>query len=248
MTKKEAPILLIDGDILLYQATTSAEKEVEWDEDLWVMWSDHRDARVIFKDQLEAITSKVPGCVPQICLTHQHNFRKDVYPLYKANRKKTRKPMGYREFTQWVTENYTTIIKPNIEADDVMGILATKPGNNAIIVSADKDLMQIPGKHLVDGKVITVRKEDGDHFHFIQTLMGDAVDGYPGCPGVGKVKAEKLLTDVLEGQWIIIKETYEKNGLTEADALVQARCARILQWNDWDMEGQKVKLWQPSTA
>lgn len=246
------PILLIDGDILLYKAVSSAEKAIEWDTDLWVMFCDHGQARDAFIEQLGNITKHVPEAIPYICLTHDENFRKDVYPLYKSNRKNTRKPMGYPEFKAWVQATYTTIIKPGIEADDCIGILATKPGNNAIVSSGDKDLKQIPGKHLVKGELITVTQEEGDRLFYTQTLTGDAVDGYPGCPGIGPVKAEKIIGSSHDyrifGQetiWRWIVRAYEKAGLTKDDALAQARCAKILRWEDWDAETQTVNLWNP---
>lgn len=248
-----APMLLIDGDILVYRAIASVEKEIEFEEDIWVMSTDLAEARSAFKTQLDNILDSVEHGSYKLCLTDTENFRKTVYPEYKSNRKKTRKPMGFRPFRKWVMDTQPIIIKPTLEADDVMGIIATKPWVDAIIVSADKDLMQIPGKHLVDGKVIQVTEEEGTKLFFLQTLMGDAVDGYPGCPGIGKVKAEKLLAEALSKDhelevWAAIVDTYAKAGLTEEDALVQARCARILRWDDWDQEKQKVNLWEPITA
>ncbi|MCW2335579.1 DNA polymerase-1 [Rhodoblastus acidophilus] len=200
-------------------------------------------------EMMDDIAQKLPNTVPYLCLTHPHNFRKDIDPTYKANRKAQRKPMAFSAFRKWVTETYTTITKPNLEADDVLGILATKPGNDAIIMSADKDLRQIPGKHWDGEKVIEVTKAEGDWWHMMQTLTGDPVDGYAGCPGIGKVKAERILKEAEEPSvgfwWPCVLDAYEKAQLTEEDALKQARLARILQWDDWDQERQEVKLWVP---
>jgi DNA polymerase-1 len=238
------PIILIDADILLYKALTAAEKEVEWSEDLWSMWVDLGDARVAFMDQLKVITEVVPGAEPYLCLTDAVNFRKTLDPTYKAHRKKQRKPMCFGEFKQWVIDEYQVVQKPTLEADDCIGILGTKPGNTAFIHSGDKDLKQIPGQHIVDGKVITITEEQATHLFYMQTLTGDTADGYPGCPGIGKVTAEKLLKD---GEpWPAIVSAYESKGLTEADALLQARLARILRWDDWDNKTQEVKLWVPT--
>ena len=46
--------------------------------------------------------------------------------------------------------------------------------------------------------------------------------------------------------WKGIVSFYHKAGLTEADAIVQARCARILQHGEYDFKTKKVKLWQPT--
>ena len=239
--------ILIDADILLYQSISASEHEVEFEEDLWVMFSDLNTAHEQFKDKLNYILNKVPNEPYRLCFSDARNFRKDINPTYKANRKATRKPMAFKEFRAQIMELYPSITKPALEADDILGILATKPGADAIIVSGDKDLMQIPGKHLKDGEIIEVTRRDGDHFFYTQILTGDQVDGYPGCPGIGKVKAEKILSNPVaqEDPWDYIVEAYEKAGLTEDDALLNARMARILRWQDWDNEQQKVNLWKP---
>jgi len=40
-------------------------------------------------------------------------------------------------------------------------------------------------------------------------------------------------------------KAYTKAGLDEDDAIVQARCARILRSEDWDTETKRIKLWTP---
>ena len=64
-------------------------------------------------------------------------------------------------------ESYETIVMPTLEADDAIGIYATKhPG--CVIVSPDKDMRQIPGQ-LWDMKndMFTITKEEGRQWHFI---------------------------------------------------------------------------------
>lgn len=239
--------LIIDADTILYQALSNAEQEVEFDEDVWMMTCDHRQARSSFDDRIEWLMKTSDADDYILCFSHSENFRKDVYPLYKANRKKLRKPMGFKEFREKVLHDYKHVVKPRIEADDCVGILATKL-NDTIIYSDDKDLMQIPGKHLKDEATIEVSKHEGDRFHMLQTLTGDPVDGYPGCPGIGSVKAEKLIGNDPTEWWPVIVDTYTKAGLTEKDALTMARVSRILRLSDWDTEKQEPILWMPMTA
>ena len=239
--------VLIDADILVYRAIASVEREVEWEPDVWTLTTDLREAREAFADMLDLLLQKAKTTKYQLCFTHAENFRKDIYPEYKSNRSSQRKPMGFKPFREEIIYKHPSITKPKLEADDVVGILATKPGADFIIYSQDKDLKQIPGKHLVDGEIITVTKEEGDLFHLKQTLMGDAVDGYPGCPGIGTKKADRILESVedMDLVWETIVDVYAKAGLTEEDALVQARMARILQWENWNKETQEVILWNP---
>jgi DNA polymerase-1 len=251
------PLLLIDGDILVYRSISAVEKVLEFEPDMFVMVTEMVEAKEKFRDDLDKILSATKIDDYHLCMSDKLNWRKDVYPDYKSNRKNVRKPMGFHEFRQWVFDNYPTISKPTLEADDILGILATKPGNNAVIWSIDKDLKQIPGKHLTDGKIVYVSPEDGDRLHILQTLTGDPVDGYPGCKGIGGVKAARLVDKLLSSEnyhggdigrhcWPTVVETYEAAGLTEEFALSQARIARILRWDDWDNDKQQVKLWSPN--
>ena len=239
--------LIIDADTILYQALSNAEKEVEFDEDVWMMTCDHREARGSFDDRIEFLMKTADVTDYVLCFSDKENFRKQVYPPYKENRKKLRKPMGFKEFRAKVMDDYKHIVKPRLEADDCVGILATKLPD-CIIYSDDKDLMQIPGKHLKDEEIIEVSQFDGDRFLMMQALTGDPVDGYPGCPGIGAVKAEKLLGVDPSKWWENIVAAYVKAGLTEADALTQARVSRILRLTDWNSEKQEPILWSPSTA
>src|SRR5262249_40632645 len=134
-------------------------------------------------------------------------------------------------------------------------ILATSdkiiPGRK-IIVSADKDMKTIPGEHYDPNKrelgVVTVSRLEADGYHMMQTLTGDTTDGYTGCPGVGPKKAEKILGDEPHLWWHRVVEAYDKAGLSEAEALTQARVARILRATDYDFKLKKPILWTPPGA
>ena len=237
--------LLIDADILVYKAIASTEQEIEWEPDVWTIHTDLNDALEAFNEQINSIVERSGINDYLLCFSDSENFRKKIYKEYKANRASTRKPVGFKPFRTKVIEQFRGVVKPTLEADDVLGILATKNPDTTIIVSDDKDLMQIPGRHLVGDEVIVVTERAADKMFYTQVLTGDPVDNYPGCPGVGKVKAEAILSkpEAIEDPWDFIVEAYEKAGLTEKDALVQARCARILRCTDWNEKKQKVILW-----
>lgn len=243
-------ILLIDADIVLYRAAASVENEVEFEEDIWVMWTDENEAIEAFDRSVEALFEQAAFAGYLLCFSDRENFRKGVLPTYKGNRT-SRKPMAFKSIRERVLALNETqvVIKPTLEADDCLGILATKY-DDYVIWSADKDLLQIPGKHLVDGSIVTVPEEQADYFFLQQVLTGDVTDNYKGCPGIGPVKAQSILNkfDTFEGRWFAICETYVKAGLTEEDAIIQARVARILRNEDWNSETQKVNLWTPHTT
>ena len=238
--------LALDTDIFLYRSTSSAEKEVDWGNDVWSLWSDLNDAKEVFREQVEGIGKKL-GVDHVVCALSDSkaNYRKDIDPSYKSNRRGTRKPVGYAAMKDWVRHNYNTIMKPGLEGDDCLGILATRPGNECIVVSSDKDLKTIPGRlyRPEDDEVLEITLEDADRFFFTQTLTGDVTDGYKGCPGVGPKTAEKILGP--RPHWGAVEQAYIKAGLTKEDALQQARLARILRWSDWDQEKGEPRLWKP---
>ena len=87
--------------------------------------------------------------------------------------------------------------------------------------------------------------------HRYQTLVGDPTDGYSGCPKCGQKKAKELLPPVIKWHedevWKIIVSTYRKQGLGEADALKNARMARILRAGEYEHKPKRrVKLWHPN--
>lgn len=241
-------ILLIDADILAYQATASAEKEIEWDVDTWTVHTDLDKAKIKFNSILEDYKQLVGVSKYKLCFSHKNLFRKEIYPQYKANRK-GRKPVGYSAIKDWALENYESFMKDQLEGDDCLGILATKFTNKTIIVSMDKDMKTIPGKFFRispsgNHEMLTITAEEANYNFLTQALTGDASDGYPGCPGIGPKRAEELLKKH-GAVWKTVEDAYIKAGLTSEDALVQARLARILQADDWDFDKEKVKLWQP---
>ena len=125
-----------------------------------------------------------------------------------------------------------------------MGIYATRyPGN--MIVSPDKDMRQIPGQLYNFEETITITKEDGARWHLIQSISGDQTDGYGGVPGIGVKRAVSLYED--KGySWKTAVNAFLEKDLTEDDALVNARLARILTNEDYDFKKRKPKLWTPT--
>jgi DNA polymerase-1 len=149
---------------------------------------------------------------------------------------------------QYVIDEHYGIVFNSLEADDVLGILATdvsSPEIEKIIVSIDKDLKQIPGQ-IYDGKdLIPITKKQGDYWFLIQTLAGDSVDGYGGCPGIGVKTAQKLLDPKVsfKKNWNTLVETYNKKGYSKEEVLQQARVARILRYDEYDMTQGEPLLW-----
>jgi 5'-3' exonuclease len=181
-----------------------------------------------------------------MCLSEGRNFRYSVDPSYKKNRVGTRKPAAYYAVLKRVEDTWPSFKFDGLEADDVMGIFATRDPNT-IICSADKDMKTIPCT-LWDGKKVQkIDRVTADWWFFYQVLVGDVADGYPGLPSVGPKKAEAILNGAraFPSMWPLVRAAYEQRGLTEADAIKQARLARILRNEDWDAEKKEPILWTP---
>jgi len=246
-------VALIDGDILAYQAAVVSEKETNWGDGLWTLHAYEEDGMAAFETTLNGILNKLEteSCI--IAFTDSaHNWRKDVLPTYKGNRAGTRKPMLLKFLRQWANDRFVCKTMDNLEGDDVLGIISTQfPEGDYVMCTIDKDLKTIPGKHynFGTGEIFEIDQDTADYWHMIQTLTGDVTDGYSGCPGVGIKTAEKLLLDVSShDRWDVVVKAYKKAGLGEAEALTQARVARILRASDFDEKNLKVKLWTPENS
>ena len=173
-----------------------------------------------------------------------NNFRKAIDPNYKGQRNR-KKPCGYRRVINKLKKSYPVIILPNLEADDALGIWATKEPGEHIIVSPDKDMRQIPGLlfNLKDA-VEEITAEEGLEWHYIQTLAGDQTDGYSGVPGLG-VKRSKILFEKEGLTWKTIVSAFASKGLDEKVAMQNALLAKILQVDNYDFDKEKIIFWKP---
>ena len=273
-------VLLVDADISIFQATTVTERPVNWGDGLWTLHCFEDEAIRVFEDGHAKLMETLDADHAIYCLTDSVNWRKGILPTYKANRANVRKPMLLPFMQQYLLDNYDTYLRPSLEGDDVMGILSTHPtivkADQKIIVSLDKDMKTIPGWVYNPGKDLKPRlitEDEADYWHMLQALMGDATDGYAGCPGTGPKGAETVLADPrrfveetyevtrgkdkgqtktrwiddgpAESLWEAVVCHYAKAGLTEEDALVQARVARILRASDYNLKTKEVIPWKP---
>jgi DNA polymerase-1 len=237
--------LLIDADFIVYKACAAAESEVDFGDDVILVTSNFDDAYGATKRELTKISNKF-GEFSDIILffSDSKNFRKQIEKSYKGHRNR-KKPCGYKRVINALKKEYKVIIKPTLEADDAMGIYATKfPGN--CIVSPDKDMRQIPGKLYNFDEVFTVSKEEGAKWHLIQSLAGDQTDGYSGVPGIG-VKRATTLFEEHGYSWKTVIKAFEDKDLSEYDAITNARLARILTADDYDFTKKEPILWSPSS-
>jgi DNA polymerase-1 len=244
-------MLLIDGDIVAYKVSTACEEPVHWGDDLWTLHADAKEGRKQIDEWILRLQDDLDNYTGiAMFLSASSSFRRDVLPTYKANRMSKRKPMILKEMKKHLRAEWGAEVIDDLEADDLIGMRATSPvSESSIIVSIDKDFKTIPSDLYNPDKpelgVQRIPTEEANYNFMFQTLVGDTTDNYSGCPGVGPVKATKVLGDSREpfDMWSKVLTAYDKAGLSSKHALVQARVARILRHGEYD--NGKVKLWKP---
>ncbi|MBN9138636.1 MAG: hypothetical protein J0I92_21640 [Phyllobacterium sp.] len=259
--------------MIVHRSTVAVEKDTRFLDRYHILFSDFEDAWGVMQSTLADLTDIAgTDDVVFVFSDPDLNWRKElVDPDYKSNRKGSRKPLAYWSVIEEIEKQYETARAPMLEADDLLGIMQTKaaPGETCIW-SLDKDLKQIPGLHVRDDELVEITVEEGDNFHLFQTLAGDTTDGYDGCPGVGKEVAKRVLASGMklwpeqhelkrgprkgeietrwvempaETPWKTVLSYYRKADLPPAEALRQARLAKILRAEDY-VNGE-IKLWTP---
>src|SRR3954447_5682970 len=148
-------LLLIDGDQYLHRGCAAVERDTRWDDENHCLTSNIVEAWEVVEGSITKIVTHFgDGAEAVICLSEGASGgfrRKLVDPTYKLHRQDTRKPLCFFDLKDKLKEEYKCVFFDDLEADDVMGILSTKPGTDTkIIVSRDKDMRTIPGK-LWDG-------------------------------------------------------------------------------------------------
>ncbi len=152
----------------------------------------------------------------------EKTFRHEMYADYKANREAPPEDLAkqFPYFEPLVHAfNIHSVRVPGYEADDIMGTLAKKgaqEGLQVVIVSGDKDMMQLigPDIRMLDTMknkwfdIEGVEEKFGvppDRVIEVMGLMGDSSDHIPGVKGVGPKTATELIR-----KFGSIEELYER--------------------------------------
>nr|MBF0221260.1 DNA polymerase I [Desulfobulbaceae bacterium] len=159
---------------------------------------------------LRVIREKEPQYIAIAFDAKGPNFRHQQYPEYKANRPPMPEDLVVqlpyiRDLVK--AHNILTLEKPGVEADDTLASVATtfaNQGHQVIIVSGDKDLLQLVSKQITVWEPMLDRVMDPaavekkytvapDKLLDLFALMGDKSDNIPGVPGIGPKTAGQLI-------------------------------------------------------
>ena len=246
--------LIIDAEGWAYKEAAGCMYAGEWKDytnpndpgtNTWMWFFRQSEAQEGFTAAVEAMQNICPDHEILLAFGSKTNFRYSIYKGYKRNRHGTIKPAGYvDQLLPWAQKTWPSVVLDGVEADDVCGI---EYEEGDVIASRDKDLMTLPGLHLVGDEIVEVSEQDAEYQFFMQALCGDATDGYPGIKGVGTVKAVKILgvCEHPSQHWEAVLKAYEAAGHDYEFALSQARCARILRAGEYDRANKRPHLWNP---
>ena len=186
---------------------------------------------------------------PWVAVKGRGNFRKDLYPQYKANRKPLdpdlAKALAYGH--EYMLNYHNALPADGMEADDLVSIWAWEARADDIpyfIVGIDKDLRQIPGNHY---NFVRKTHEFIDDFDaqwnlMIQCLTGDNADNIPGIRGVGPKKAEKILNVRKEiSHWDKVFAAWKEHNPTGDPFMTRRLVSMLKSWKELDEIQSKIK-------
>ena len=203
-------ILLIDGHAMAFRAFFALPPEGFSDGRGQATNAVYGFTRML----INVVTSERPTHVAVAFDLPGGTFRDRIYDQYKGGRDETPEAFhGQIDLTKQVLDalGVRWLSVEDYEADDIIATLATRAGaggDQALIVSSDRDAIQLVDEHVtllqpVKG-VTEMRRMDPaaveekygippERYSDLAALVGEAADNLPGVPGVGPKTAAKWL-------------------------------------------------------
>ena len=190
----------------------------------------------------------------------ENSFRKELYPLYKANRSDPPEDLipQFPLMRQAVRAfGLIPVEQDRYEADDLIATYAKQArerGADVLIISADKDLMQLIGpgvamfdpasgvagnagareeRRIGEAEVVDYFGVPPDKVVDVQALAGDSTDNVPGAPGIGVKTAAQLINEYGDLETLLarageIKQPKRRETLTNPQIVDLVRVSRQL--------------------
>ena len=192
-----------------------------------------------------------------ICCDSKHYWRRDYFPNYKANRKKDRASSGYDWDFIFTTLNsvrdeikqhfpYKVLEVYGAEADDIIAILIKQvyddPDN--IIISSDKDFIQLHGFHVKQYSPVSKKLVNGtDPLAYLREhiIKGDRSDGVPNVLSPDDTfVAEKRQKSMRKTMLMTLTEAMDK--WEPKDLFQLAKCNRDTWMHNWQRNETLIDL------
>lgn len=155
--------------------------------------TDFDEMLALLEELVESAKSKVEEDAIIKYYISGHTYKKDIYPSYKANRKKDLLLGEFREFIKLYYGD--KLNKDNVEADDLIVMdyeVYDKCGHTPIVFSDDKDLRYYCKRYCkinLSEEVVEQDEKEMEQRRIIQFLTGDREDNVQGVYGIGEKKA-----------------------------------------------------------
>ena len=180
-------VALVDGDIVAFRCAASCKGE-----DPSSLANFRADQ--LIRDVIQATQAELV----EVFLSGTRNFRYELFPDYKANRRESVDPIYRQSCKEYLITNWFASVSDGIEADDAIGIAhttLTSVNNTPIICSIDKDFKQLSGEFydFVKEEFFTVDPLEAQRYFYKQLLLGDRSDNIPGYDGKARQKPTKQI-------------------------------------------------------
>ena len=177
-----------------------------------------REIRKLVTKAINNIKENVVTNEVYLAVKGEGNFRKDIFPDYKANRRELepdlKEALNYAH--EFIVDHHGAIPADGMEADDYVAIWAHECMRDNIpytVVGIDKDLLQIPGWHynFVKQTHQYIDEDTADYNLMLQCLIGDSSDNIAGLKGVGPKKAERILHGIpMSRRWARVRAAWRQ--------------------------------------
>ncbi|MBL4588713.1 MAG: DNA polymerase I [Alphaproteobacteria bacterium] len=193
---------------------------------------------------VKLLQERKPEHIGMVFDTSRQTFRSDIYKEYKAHRDAPPEDLVpqfpiIREATE--AFGFQPLELAGFEADDIIATytrLAKEKGQEVIIVSSDKDLMQLVGegvtmfdpmKNVMNGEAEVFEKfgVQPNRVIDVQSLAGDAADNVPGVPGIGIKTAALLINEYGDLDTLLERASEIKQPKRRESLIENAEMARI---------------------
>jgi len=228
-----------------------------------------------FCNTLNEVLNKEQPSHIGVAFDHGLTFRNEAFPQYKAQREAT--PEDIKRSVPIIKDILTAYNIPSLqvdgfEADDVIGTLALKAGEQGIdtyMLTPDKDYAQLVRPNVWmyrprhGGGYETMGPDEVNQKYNISSplqvidllaLMGDSADNFPGCPGVGEKTASKLINEfgtveqLLENTAQLKGKMREKVEGAVEDIKMSKFLATIRTDVPLELDLEQLRLKEPDTA
>jgi 5'-3' exonuclease len=183
---------------------------------------------------------------------YKKNIRKDILEGYKGNRSKDSSPHQNNEVIKSIlkTMGINSIFPSQLEADDVVAYICREKEGSKVIISVDRDFLQLVCEDCMLYDPIRKKYFDINSFedetgfknveewYTAKCLTGDKSDNVPGIPKFGAVSVKKYLND----PGYILNESQQNIFKRNADIFCLDKYESLPEEKEYYKEQLEVKI------